>query len=248
MITTNLCNIADMTNIHIGTRVKELRELAQMSQSQLARAVGVTPQAVQKWEAETAAPRPSKLKSIANALSASVNELVRGTELEELPVPFPQKEASGSKVLPLRSTTGGAPRVESGYIPLISWVQAADWGQNMGYTKPENVQEWLRCPFDHGPAAFVLEVTGESNFNPAGPKSYAPGELIYVDPARKPTNRSMVVVRMDGEERAQLKQLLMDESGTKLLKSLNPSWPAPITPIPDGATIVGVVIGKWVSE
>lgn len=117
----------------------------------------------------------------------------------------------------------------------------------MGNLRPEEIQDWLVCPFAHGPDAFVLEVSGEGNYAPGAPKSYAPGEFIYVDPAREPVNRCMVVVRLDGEERAQLKQLLMDD-GTRLLKALNPNWPAPILPFPDHARIVGVVIGKWVPE
>lgn len=231
-----------------AARLKELRERSILSQSDLGRAIGVSPQAVQKWEAGIAVPREPKRKQIASALSTSVRELVRGTELEDLPDSDPTKVVSSGRVFPLRRAKGGEPKIESGFIPLISWVQAADWGPKMRNFRPEEAQDWLRCPFEHGPYAFVLEVTGESNVDPAGPKSYAPGELIYVDPSREPANRSMVVVRLDLEERAQLKQLLMDESGTKLLKSLNPNWPTKIAPLPEGARIIGVVIGKWVPE
>lgn len=231
-----------------AARLKELRERVAISQSDLGRAIGVSPQAVQKWEAGGAVPREAKRKQIALALSTSVRELVRETELEETPDSLTTKVVSSGRVFPLRITKGGAPRTESGFLPLITWAQAATWGPKMGNFRPEDAQDWLRCPFDHGPHAFVLEVAGESNFDPGGPKSYAPGELIYVDPAREPVNRSMVVVRMDQEDRAQLKQLLMDEGGTRLLKVLNPTWPTPISPMPEHARIVGVVIGKWVPE
>ncbi|UUX38861.1 XRE family transcriptional regulator [Burkholderia contaminans] len=229
-------------------RLKELRERAGINQSDLGRAIGVSPQAVQKWEAGLTVPRESKRKQIAAALSTSSTDLVRGTELEIVAESSSRNDVSGGRVFPLRSARGGAPRAENGFIPLISWMQAANWGPAMGNIGPEEVQDWLRCPFDHGPDAFVLEIAGESNFDPGGAKSYAPGELIYVDPARKPANRSMVVVRLDQEERAQLRQLLMDEGGVRLLKVLNPTWPTPMMVMPEGARIVGVVIGKWVSE
>jgi SOS-response transcriptional repressor LexA len=58
----------------------------------------------------------------------------------------------------------------------------------------------------------------------------------------------MVVVRIDREERATLKQLLMDEGGTRLLRVLNPNWPNRVSPMPENGRIVGVVIGKWVPE
>ncbi|WP_198386262.1 LexA family protein [Burkholderia ubonensis] len=229
-------------------RLKELRERAGINQSDLGRAIGVSPQAVQKWEAGITIPRESKRKQIAAALTTSLAELIRGTELEIVPEPPSRNDVSGGRVFPLRSAKGGAPRSENGFIPLISWMQAANWGPAMGKIRSEEVQDWLRCPFAHGPDAFVLEVAGESNYDPGGPKSYAPGELIYVDPAREPANRSMVVVRLDQEERAQLRQLLMDEGGVRILKVLNPTWPTPAIAMPESSRIVGVVIGKWVPE
>lgn len=239
-----------METVHIGLRIKSIRESSpfEISQSDLARALGISPQAVQKWEDQKSAPRHGKLSAIAGALSTTVAELIRGTDFEIGSESVGIKEKGGGKVFPLRSSNAGAPDSRSGYLPLISWEQAAVWGPNMNKIKPEDAQDWIRCPFDHGREAFVLEVEGESNYDPTGPKSYAPGESIAVDPSRAPTNRSMVVVRVDHEERAQLKQLLTDERGTRMLKSLNPNWPGQIMAMPDGSSIIGVVIGKWVPE
>ncbi len=249
MTTTVFCTIADMKVIHIGARIKELREGLELktNQSDLARSLGVTPQAVQKWEDEKAAPRRNKVSDIAKALNTSVRDLVRGTDWEEFADSTTQKVVSGSRVAPLERPRSVAPRDKRGLVPHISWEQAAEWGQKVT-TQNADAEDWLKCPFDHGTEAFVLEIAGESNYDPGGPKSYAPGELIYVDPSRAPANRSMVVVRLDREERATLKQLLMDEGGTRLLRSLNPNWPNRVIPMPEGARMVGVVIGKWVSE
>ena len=48
-----------------GTRLKELRERKDMTQAQLAEALGVSQQAVGKWERETASPNDETLKKIA---------------------------------------------------------------------------------------------------------------------------------------------------------------------------------------
>lgn len=248
MITTGFCNIPTMKTPLFAARLKALRDLVGLNQSDIARALGIKPQAVQKWEAGLTAPRRSKLKTLSAALSTSIAELIKGTELEEFPESGSQSASNTSKVFPLRRTRGDAPKTESGFLPLISWVQAVEWGPTMGNFKPEEAGDWIRCPFDHGPAAFILEVAGESNYDPTGPKSYAPGDFIAVDPAREANNRSMVVVRIDGEERAQLKQMLTDESGLRLLRALNPHWPGNPVPLPSGARIIGVVIGKWVPE
>jgi SOS-response transcriptional repressor LexA len=231
-----------------AARLKALRDLVGLNQSDIARALGIKPQAVQKWEAGLSVPRRTKFRTLAGALSTSVAELIKGTELEEFPESSSQNASNASKVSPLRRAKGDAPKTESGFLPLISWVQAVEWGPTMGNFKPEEAEDWIRCPFDHGPAAFILEIAGESNFDPTGPKSYAPGDFIVVDPSRQAINRSMVVVRIDEEERAQLKQLLTDESGMRLLRPLNPHWPGDPAPLPSGARIIGVVIGKWVPE
>lgn len=249
MTTTIFCTIADMKDIHIGVRIKELRERAgmEMSQSDLARSLGITPQAVQKWEDGKSAPRHAKLRDLASALSTNVQELIRGTDLEGIADSNGQKVVSGGRVFPLKGARANAPKDKRGLVPLISWEQAAEWGLKVE-TQNAEAEDWLRCPFNHGSEAFILEVAGESNFDPSGPKSYSPGEFIAVDPSREPTNRSMIVVRLDREERATLKQLLMDEGGTRLLRALNPTWPNRIMPMPEGGRIVGVVIGKWVPE
>ena len=228
--------------------LREAKTNPKISQSDLARAIGVTPQAVQKWEAGASAPRRTKLKVIGQTLSTTVAELISGTELEELPSPHTTKYSSESKVFPLRQGKAVRPTAQSGGLPLITWIQAAVWGEIMETIEREEAQDWLVCPYNHGPHAFILEISGESNFDPAGSKSYSPGDLIYVDPSREPANRSMVVVRIDHEDRAQLKQLLMDERGTRMLKALNPNWPERVIPMPDNSSIVGVVLGKWVPE
>jgi len=235
---------------HIGLKIRDARLRAGVSQSELARALGIEPQAVQKWEAEKSAPRPERLPAIADALSGrgvttTVSELVRGTKYERVLEPQSKKDVSGSRVFP-REHANERAKKERGLVPLISWEQAATWGLGVG--KSEDVIDWMECPFSRGPDAFILEVVGESNYNPAGPKSYGPGEFITVDPAREPTNRSMVVVRIGNDERAILRQLLMDDPHERLLKVLNPSWLNGMTAFPLDARIVGVVIGKWMPE
>jgi transcriptional regulator with XRE-family HTH domain len=224
--TTDFCTMPPMSQTHIGVRIRECREKVDYSQSDLARALGIKPQAVQKWEAGQSAPRNERLQQIADALSTSVRELIRGTELEGIAESGSIKDAGSSKVFPLRGAQRGAPKDKRGLVPLLSWEQAANWGQTLNSNNLEEAEDWLRCPFNHGTEAFILEV----------------------DPSREPVNRSMVVVRVDHEDRVTFKQLLMDEGGTRLLKALNPTWPGRPAPLPDGSRIIGVVIGKWVPE
>jgi SOS-response transcriptional repressor LexA len=130
---------------------------------------------------------------------------------------------------------------------LVTWAQARNWDARNGIDQA-NVEEWIQWPAVHGPNSFALRIVGESNFDPAGEKSYAPGDIIAVDPNRQPHNRNMVVVHLDGDENASLRQILMDGESTKMLRLLNPSWPNRLAQMPPNARIVGVVIGKYVPE
>jgi SOS-response transcriptional repressor LexA len=138
--------------------------------------------------------------------------------------------------------------ISRGYLPLISWVQAGAWAEIVDGFQPGDAEDWIPCPFHHGPHAFILRVVGLSMYNPDGDKSYAPGEYIAVDPDGEPMHKKMVVVRVDQEEKATFKQLLVDPEGTTMLQALNPAHTPRLMELPPGSRIVGTVIGKWVPE
>ena len=77
-----------------GQRAQEiaghrLRGCAALNQSELARRLGVSPQAVQKWESGKSTPRHAKLGDIASILGTSVSYLVQGSEA----IPAPPSNA-----------------------------------------------------------------------------------------------------------------------------------------------------------
>lgn len=106
--------------------------------------------------------------------------------------------------------------------------------------------ERIPCPFPHSEEAFITRVLGESNFDPQSLKSYRDGDYIAVDPKREPKHLSMVLVAHG--ETAELRQLLIEPDGSKLLKAIAQGWPDRIRPLKEGDQIVGTVIGKWVPE
>ena len=71
--------------------------------------------------------------------------------------------------------------------------------------------------------------------------SFNEGDLIFVDPEVDPINGKYVVARLDDENEATFKQLII-EGGHKFLKATNPAWPIPIQPINGNCTFVGVVV------
>jgi len=132
-------------------------------------------------------------------------------------------------------------------LPLISWVQAGAWSELSDPYLPGDAEEWLPCPVRAGPRAYCLRVRGDSMYNPGGRPSYSNGDIIFVDPDRHANPGDRVIVRLEDQHEATFKQLLV-EDGRKMLKALNPEWTPRYVEINGNATIIGVVIGKWVPE
>jgi SOS-response transcriptional repressor LexA len=126
-------------------------------------------------------------------------------------------------------------------VPLLSWVQAGSWSAIVHHLAPGDAEEWIPCPIAHGPRTYVLRVRGESMYNPHGRPSFFDGDLIFVDPDRDAIQGSLVIVRLDDEDEAVFKQLVV-EGSRRYLRAINPAWPAPILPIDRAATLCGVVI------
>lgn len=60
----------------LGTRMRELREAAGISQEQIAKAVGVSRNAVSQWESDRTRPSTSRLARIAHALKVPIENLL----------------------------------------------------------------------------------------------------------------------------------------------------------------------------
>ena len=60
----------------LGEKIKELRKKANISQEELAEKIGVSRQAVTKWESDAGLPDLENLKSIATLFNISIDELL----------------------------------------------------------------------------------------------------------------------------------------------------------------------------
>ena len=104
-------------------------------------------------------------------------------------------------------------------------------------------ESWAYTTRKHSPNSFGLKVRGESMFNPGGKVSFQEGEIVLVDPEMDPRNGDFVVVRLDNQDEATFKKLVI-EGGEQYLMALNPDWPERIIELDESATIIGVVFEK----
>lgn len=183
-----------------------------MTQSQLAEAISTSQQTIQSIESGLVG-NPRKLKEIAEALQTTP-EFLR----------FGVGEIDNATVV---ASAGN-------YLPLISLVQAGVW-TDIHEVSPLDV-ELYPCPIKCSQHSFIVKVEGESML-----PRFEEGDLIYVDPDAQVENGSYVVARLDDENQATFKQLIID-GNKKYLKALNPDWPNKFVEINGNCTIVGKVV------
>jgi len=76
-----------MSTVHMGKRIRELREAAGMTQARLAKLIGVTRSAISQIESGlTKGVRPQHLLALSEHLKAPVELIVNGRKGTELPI------------------------------------------------------------------------------------------------------------------------------------------------------------------
>jgi SOS-response transcriptional repressor LexA len=132
-----------------------------------------------------------------------------------------------------------------GHVPLISWVQAGDWGGAHDPLQPGEAERWLECPVNHSEGTYALKVRGDSMTAPHGnSRSYPEGCIIFVDPLRKsPVNGARIIAKLEGSDDVTFK-VFKQEDGRIWLQPINPMH----QPITDKFNVLGTVIGKWEDE
>jgi len=105
----------------LGKRIAQKREQSGLSQSELARRLGLSPQAVQKWESEVSVPRGRRLDEIASELSTSVGFLVTG---EASAAPQQKIESNATMIGPFDVWDDDTPLDDDEvYVPFLKEVE-----------------------------------------------------------------------------------------------------------------------------
>lgn len=134
----------------------------------------------------------------------------------------------------LRSIPVGVPLLawpSASFVPALAVVKAVD----------DPSTHYFPALVSCSPAAFALRVDGLSMLAAGGTASFAPGDVIYIDPARPARHGSFVLARLPDEVELVFRQLLV-EGERRYLQALNPSWPNRIVPLPAEGEVIGVVV------
>lgn len=86
----------------IGKRISEYRKKKNLKQDELAEMLGVSPQAVSKWENDLSCPDISLLPELSRILGVSIDEIVQGKKEEPIVAIVPEEERKDIDKMMLR--------------------------------------------------------------------------------------------------------------------------------------------------
>ena len=177
-------------------RLRELRKAKRVSQGALATALGVSQQAVGKWETERSTPDPTTVARIAAYFGVTTDYLLGCSDLRA-GEGQPRLQAADQRLVPVVGA------VRAGYGALA-------FEEDLGYCSAD-----VRSPGEY----FYLVVRGDS----MEPR-ISEGDLALVRQQPDVESGELAVVVVGGEE-GTLKKVIK-KKGTVILQPFNPAYPA----------------------
>ncbi|WLG14608.1 XRE family transcriptional regulator [Psychrobacter cibarius] len=233
-------------------RLKFAREQLNLSQQQVADAVGMKQPSYYQLEAGKS-KRSRFISDIARVLETNADWLMYG---EGDSAPKPSRDDLIQKIRDIENggvrdsstaplgTSNMAMAENSDEVPILSWVAAGSWS-NVDAVCFDDAIGRVSRPKNLSKNGFALIVRGESML----PK-FDPGDIIYVEPetglfALK--NNDLVIVQCNHDTEATFKQLVLGETSDDMyLRPLNPNWhEQKMLPMGE-CNLVGKVVGKYV--
>ncbi len=185
-----------INNNGFSGRVKKARVNRGITQTDLAKLIGVSRVMVANYESGKSEPKDSVMNALSAALGVSIKWLETGDKSSESHI------VSGDVDFIRRP------------IPLISSVQAALYPAISG----EAVQ-WIFPPEDCAEGAFALTVTGDS-MEP----DFSEGSIIIVEPNIDPLSGDFVVAKLSNSPETTFKRLIND-GNKSYLAPVNTRYP-----------------------
>lgn len=189
-------------------RITAAREALGISQSELARELGISPQSVQAWESGKNTPRPKRLSSLSSVLCRSVSYLMGEDGGDD------ESTDNVSAKVGVGIKEGLVPVVGKAQLGVDGFFEALDYpvGHGDGYIQL----------FSDDPNAYALKVVGDS----MQPRIRS-GEYVLIEPNKPFMSGDEVLVKTHCG-RAMIKQLMYRRDGEVRLLSVNDAHP-PIT-------------------
>lgn len=203
--------------------LEERRLKSGMSKAQFAEAIDTSPATLSQLTGEK--PNRNIGDKMARKIEAALN------------LPFGWMDVLHNQVSEPNVTYRGLNEPRGSY-PVISWVSAGQWMEAVEPYHKKSIDRWYDTTVVCSEDSFWLDVRGDSMTSPVG-LSIPEGAAILIDPEVEPINGKLVVAKLEGENEATFKKLVID-AGRRFLKPLNPQYP--MIEINGNCKIIGVVV------
>ncbi len=183
-------------------RVAIARNSLGLTQSDLAKRVGVVPRQIAAYEGGEARPRQKALENLAAALGSTTEWLTTGA-------------GDGPNISFIKRT------VTLREIPVLTHVQAR-FNSLDELLSTASVKDFIPAPNGANEDCFALEIFGDSMTSPEG-ISFPAGSIVTFDSALQADHGDYVICALDDYSEATFKQLIIDQ-GVPHLRPLNPRY------------------------
>ena len=154
---------------NIGNKISSLRKEKNMTQSDLAEKLGVSPQAVSKWENDLAYPDITLLGSLSEILACSIDDILKpGKKAETVVIPVGSRKNLDDLIFKIRVQDGGD--MVNINLPMALLTILKDSGNNLlEFTGSANMDIMNHIDFDRlielaekGVLGKLIEFEGEN--------------------------------------------------------------------------------------
>lgn len=213
----------EIRKANLETLVEQKRLESGMTKAQFAEAIDTSPATLSQLMGDN--PNRNIGDKMARKIEASLN------------LPFGWMDALHYKSSEPNVSYRDRNEVRGSY-PVISWVSAGQWMEAVEPYDRKSVDRWYDTTVVCSEDSFWLDVKGDSMTSPVG-LSIPEGAAILIDPEVEPINGKLVVAKLEGDNEATFKKLVID-AGRRFLKPLNPQYP--MLEINGNCKIIGVVV------
>lgn len=201
-----------------------------MTQERLAELLGVTQGGLGHW--------------LNGRREANINVIAKILSILQLPNFVVNADGTVHEPKTDHNVSFKAPHEPKGSYPVISWVSAGEWMEAVEPYHRKGIDRWFETTVSCSENSFWLDVKGDSMTSPVG-LSIPEGMVILVDPDVEAINGKLVVAKLEGDNEATFKKLVID-AGQRFLKPLNPQYP--MIPINGNCRIIGVVVDAKITN
>lgn len=175
-----------MNLMAISDNIKKLRDIFDVTQSELGRVAGVTENAVSKWENGYAEPRMGAIERIAACYGITKMHIIEDGGMDDIDPVTRKPRNIITRAIPVR----GVPVVP---VPRVGRVHAGAAGDPDVY---ENLDEYVEIPqtyLDIDSECFVVDFEGDCMS-----KDFGDTTSLVVSPNSPFSNGSIVIAAIDG--------------------------------------------------